>query len=50
MNSASQRHGYSSSYFLCVDDMIEQSRARSGGSLGNKGEEAAVAAIQIAHL
>lgn len=37
-------------FCVLTDDIIEQSRARSGGSLGNKGEEAAVAAIQIAHL
>ena len=37
-------------FCVLTDDTIEQSRARSGGSLGNKGEEAAVAAIQIAHL
>jgi len=37
-------------FCLLTDDTIEQSRARSGGLLGNKGEEAAVAAIQMAHL
>ena len=37
-------------FCVLTDDTIEQSRARSGGSLGNKGEEAAVAAIEMAHL
>ena len=37
-------------FCLLTDDTIEQSRARSGGSLGNKGEEAAVAAILMASL
>ncbi|MEE3019704.1 MAG: 6,7-dimethyl-8-ribityllumazine synthase, partial [Bacteroidota bacterium] len=31
-------------------DNLDQSRARSGGSLGNKGVEAAAAAIQMARL
>ncbi len=37
---------------LCVltDDHIEQSRARAGGALGNKGTEAAEAAIRMARL
>ena len=37
-------------FCVLTDDSIAQSRARSGGSLGNKGEEAAVAAIQMARL
>ena len=37
-------------FCVLTDDNIEQSRSRSGGSLGNKGEEAAVAAIQMASL
>lgn len=37
-------------FCVLTDDTIEQSRARSGGSLGNKGEEAAVAAIIMASL
>ena len=37
-------------FSVLTDDTIEQSRARSGGSLGNKGEEAAVAAILMASL
>ena len=37
-------------FCVLTDDTIEQSHARSGGSLGNKGEEAAVAAIQMASL
>ena len=38
--------------FFCVltDDNIEQSRARSGGKHGNKGTEAAVAALEMAKL
>ena len=35
---------------VLTDDNIEQSRARSGGELGNKGEEAAVTAVQMALL
>jgi len=37
-------------FCVLTDDNLEQSRARSGGSLGNKGEEAAAAAIQMARL
>ena len=37
-------------FCVLTDDTIEQSRDRSGGSLGNKGEEAAVAAIEMAKL
>lgn len=37
-------------FCVLTDDTIAQSRARSGGSLGNKGEEAAVAAIKMANL
>ena len=37
-------------FCVLTDDTIEQSRARSGGSLGNKGKEAAVAAILMASL
>ena len=37
-------------FCVLTDDTIEQSSARSGGSLGNKGEEAAVAAILMASL
>ena len=37
-------------FCVLTDDTIEKSRARSGGSLGNKGEEAAVAAILMASL
>ena len=37
-------------FCVLTDDTIEQSRARSGGSLGNKGEEAAVAAILMESL
>ena len=37
-------------FCVLTDDTIEQSRARSGGSLGNKGEEAAIAAILMASL
>ena len=37
-------------FCVLTDDTIEQSIARSGWSLGNKGEEAAVAAIQMAKL
>jgi 6,7-dimethyl-8-ribityllumazine synthase len=37
---------------LCVltDDTIEQARARSGGALGNKGTEAAEAAVRMGRL
>ena len=37
-------------FCVLTDDNLEQSQARSGGSLGNKGEEAAAAAIQMAKL
>lgn len=35
---------------VLTDDNIEQSRARSGGKLGNKGTEAAVTALQMIAL
>ncbi|MBO6532440.1 MAG: 6,7-dimethyl-8-ribityllumazine synthase [Muricauda sp.] len=37
-------------FCVLTDDNIEQSRARSGGKHGNKGTEAAIAAIQMAVL
>ncbi len=37
-------------FCVLTDDNIEQSRARSGGIHGNKGVEAAVAALQMARL
>lgn len=43
---------YESPVIFCVltDDNIEQSRARSGGILGNKGEEAAISALRMAEM
>lgn len=35
---------------VLTDDTVEQATARSGGSLGNKGAEAAAAAIEMAQL
>lgn len=35
---------------VLTDDTLEQAKARSGGALGNKGKEAAAAAIQMAQL
>jgi 6,7-dimethyl-8-ribityllumazine synthase len=35
---------------VLTDDSIEQAQARSGGIHGNKGVEAAVAALQMAAL
>lgn len=45
-------HSYSSPTIFCVltDQNIEQSRARSGGKHGNKGTEAAVAAVKMAEI
>lgn len=45
-------HQYASPTIFCVltDMNIEQSRARSGGEHGNKGVEAAVAAVKMADL
>ncbi|NDV16052.1 6,7-dimethyl-8-ribityllumazine synthase [Muricauda sp. TY007] len=37
-------------FCVLTDDNIEQSKARSGGKHGNKGTEAAIAAIQMAML
>jgi 6,7-dimethyl-8-ribityllumazine synthase len=37
-------------FCVLTDDTLEQSRARSGGALGNKGEEAALAALRMAML
>ena len=37
-------------FCLLTDDNIEQARARSGGKHGNKGSEAAIAAIKMACL
>lgn len=43
---------YNTPVMFCVltDDNIEQSRARSGGKLGNKGTEAAVGALKMIGL
>ncbi len=43
---------YNKPVMFCVltDDNIEQSRARSGGKLGNKGTEAAVGALKMLGL
>lgn len=43
---------YNQPVIFCVltDDNIQQSRARSGGKLGNKGVESAVAAVKMANL
>jgi 6,7-dimethyl-8-ribityllumazine synthase len=35
---------------VLTDDHIDQSRARSGGALGNKGTEAAVTAVKMVGL
>lgn len=35
---------------VLTDDTLQQAQARSGGALGNKGAEAAAAAIEMAHL
>ena len=37
-------------FCVLTDNTIEQSRARSGGIHGNKGTEAAIAAIKMAQL
>jgi 6,7-dimethyl-8-ribityllumazine synthase len=37
-------------FCVLTDDNIEQSRARAGGALGNKGEEAALACLQMLAL
>ena len=43
---------YNTPVVLCVltDDVIQQSLARSGGELGNKGVEAAITAIKLAQI
>lgn len=45
-------HTFDAPTLFCVltDNNIEQSRARSGGEHGNKGTEAAVAAVKMADL
>lgn len=37
-------------FCVLTDDTLEQAKARSGGKHGNKGVEAAVAAVKMAHL
>lgn len=37
-------------FCVLTDDTFEQAKARSGGKHGNKGVEAAVAAVKMAHL
>ncbi len=37
-------------YGVLTTDNIQQAQERAGGSLGNKGEEAAITAIKMAHL
>jgi len=37
-------------FCVLTDDNIEQARARAGGALGNKGEEAALACLEMLQL
>lgn len=37
-------------FCVLTDDTLDQAKARSGGKHGNKGVEAAVAAVKMAHL
>jgi len=37
-------------FCVLTDDTFEQAKARSGGKHGNKGVEAAVAAVKMAYL
>lgn len=47
LNQQADEHGHITPVIFCVltTDTMEQAQARAGGSLGNKGEEAADAAI-----
>lgn len=44
------KHNVPVIFGVLTDDNIEQSRARSGGALGNKGTEAAITAIKMVAL
>jgi 6,7-dimethyl-8-ribityllumazine synthase len=47
---AGERHGLPVAYGVLTCDSTEQARERAGGKAGNKGWEAALAALEMADL
>lgn len=50
LSNVALKHGKPVIFGVLTTNTLEQALDRAGGKLGNKGEEAAVTAIQMAHL
>jgi len=50
LTNISIRHDIPVIFGVLTTDTMEQAKARSGGKLGNKGDEAAISAIKMVHL
>ncbi len=48
--AVAREHGVPVGFGLLTTDTEEQARARAGGDAGNKGEEAALSAVEVANL
>lgn len=48
--AVAREHGVPVGFGLLTTDTGEQARARAGGDAGNKGEEAALSAVEVANL
>ena len=50
LEALAREHGIPVGFGLLTTDTADQARARSGGAKGNKGEEAAIAVLQMCEL
>jgi 6,7-dimethyl-8-ribityllumazine synthase len=50
LESLAREHGIPVGFGLLTTDTAAQARARSGGAKGNKGEEAAIAVLQMCEI
>ena len=50
LEALAREHGVPIGFGLLTTDTADQARARSGGTKGNKGEEAAIAVLQMCEL
>jgi 6,7-dimethyl-8-ribityllumazine synthase len=50
IGSVAERHGVPAAFGVLTCDTLDQAEARAGGSAGNKGWEAALAALEMADL
>jgi 6,7-dimethyl-8-ribityllumazine synthase len=50
LEALAREHGIPIGFGLLTTDTADQARARSGGAKGNKGEEAAIAVLQMCEL